>query len=73
MLRKRPVPNTNTSCSIAKFQRVAPHLRNYSELPVAAVERILNVLSIAASQRLKTIAVANIAARLQHVPLKECV
>ena len=73
MLRKRPALHTNTSYSIARFQRVAPHLRNYSELPIATVERIMNVLSIAAHQRLKTIAVANIAARLQHVPLKACV
>ena len=56
MLQKRPAPNTNTSCSIARFQRVAPHLRNYSELPVATGETILNVLSIAANQTLKTIA-----------------
>ena len=73
MPRKRPSPNANASCSIARFQRVAPHLRNYPELPVATVETILNVLSIAASQGLKTMAVVDIAAHLQRVPSKACI
>ena len=68
MPRKRPAPNANASCSIARFQRVAPHLRNYSERPVATVKPILNVLSIAASQRLQAIAVVDIATPLQLYP-----
>jgi len=42
MPRKRFAPNATTSGSIDRFQRVAPHLRNYPELPVATVETILN-------------------------------
>ena len=73
MPRKRPAPNANTYRSIARFQRVAPHLLNYPELPVATVETILNVLSIAASQGLKAMAVVDIAAHLQRVPSKACI
>ena len=73
MPRKRPAPNANISCSIARFQRVAPHLRSYPEPPVAAVKTILNVLCIAASQGLKAMAVVDIAAHLQRVPSKACI
>ena len=72
MPRKSPTSNETASCSIARFQRVAPHLRNFPELPVATVETILNVLSIAASHGLKTMAVVAIATRLKRVSSKAC-